>query len=106
MVRRFRCGEARSIVLTNRTGWGGIFAVMLMRRLGRLPILFWSQVLAMGWLIGCTFAPNLKTFTGEFIVELVHLILNKTFNSDAMLERILRDMSSSHRTLTSCGRSF
>lgn len=26
-------------------GWGGIFAVMLMRRLGRLPILFWSQVL-------------------------------------------------------------
>nr|ANC28061.1 major facilitator superfamily [Polyporus umbellatus] len=44
-------------------GWGGIFAVMLMRRFGRLPILFWSQVLALGWLIGCTFAPNLNTFT-------------------------------------------
>ncbi|EPQ53473.1 MFS general substrate transporter [Gloeophyllum trabeum ATCC 11539] len=43
-------------------GWGGIFAVMLMRRFGRLPILFWSQVLALGFLVGCTFAPNLKTF--------------------------------------------
>ncbi|KAI0634985.1 MFS general substrate transporter [Trametes polyzona] len=44
-------------------GWGGIFAVMLMRKLGRLPVLFWSQVLALGFLVGCTFAPNLKTFT-------------------------------------------
>ncbi|KAH9831123.1 MFS general substrate transporter [Rhodofomes roseus] len=44
-------------------GWGSIFAVMLMRRYGRLPILFWSQVLALGFLIGCTFAPNLNTFT-------------------------------------------
>ncbi|KAI0937647.1 hypothetical protein AcW1_001527 [Taiwanofungus camphoratus] len=44
-------------------GWGGIFAVMLMRRFGRLPVLFWSQVLALGFLVGCTFAPNLKTFT-------------------------------------------
>ena len=26
------------------TGWGGIFAVTLMRRYGRLPVLFWSQV--------------------------------------------------------------
>lgn len=66
-------------------GWGGIFAVMLMRRFGRLPILFWSQVraivhlrvpneayflepkvLALGFLVGCTFAPNLNTFTGAF----------------------------------------
>ncbi|KAK0452387.1 MFS general substrate transporter [Armillaria borealis] len=45
-------------------GWGGIFAVMIIRRYGRLPILFWSQVLALGFLVGCTFAPNLKTFTG------------------------------------------
>ncbi|SJK98551.1 related to synaptic vesicle transporter SVOP and related transporters (major facilitator superfamily) [Armillaria ostoyae] len=45
-------------------GWGGIFAVMVIRRYGRLPILFWSQVLALGFLVGCTFAPNLKTFTG------------------------------------------
>jgi hypothetical protein len=55
---------------------------MLMRRYGRLPVLFWSQVrdmlynvlilpyhlqqqlLALGFLIGCTFAPNLKTFAG------------------------------------------
>ncbi|GBE86871.1 hypothetical protein SCP_1001130 [Sparassis crispa] len=44
-------------------GWGSILAVMLMRRYGRLPILFWSQVLALGFLIGCTFAPTLKVFT-------------------------------------------
>ncbi|KAL0958247.1 hypothetical protein HGRIS_000401 [Hohenbuehelia grisea] len=44
-------------------GWGGLFAVMLMRRYGRLPILFWSQVLALGFLVGATFAPTLKTFT-------------------------------------------
>ncbi|KAF8962348.1 MFS general substrate transporter [Flammula alnicola] len=44
--------------------WGGLFAVMLIRRLGRLPVLFWSQLLALGFLVGCTFAPNLKTFTG------------------------------------------
>ncbi|KAH9922445.1 MFS general substrate transporter [Amylocystis lapponica] len=44
-------------------GWGSILAVMLMRRYGRLPVLFWSQVLALGFLIGCTFAPNLATFT-------------------------------------------
>ncbi|KDQ60318.1 hypothetical protein JAAARDRAFT_602778 [Jaapia argillacea MUCL 33604] len=44
-------------------GWGGIAAVILMRRYGRLPILFWSQVLALAFLVGCTFAPNLKTFT-------------------------------------------
>ncbi|KDQ60320.1 hypothetical protein JAAARDRAFT_174380 [Jaapia argillacea MUCL 33604] len=43
-------------------GWGSIFAVMLMRRYGRLPVLFWSQVLALGFLIGCTFSPNLSTF--------------------------------------------
>ncbi|KAJ3771219.1 MFS general substrate transporter [Lentinula raphanica] len=44
-------------------GWGGLFAVMLIRRYGRLPILFWSQIFALGFLVGCTFAPNLKTFT-------------------------------------------
>lgn len=44
-------------------GWGGLFAVMLMRRVGRLPILFWSQVLALGFMVGCTFAPSLATFT-------------------------------------------
>ncbi|KAI0252929.1 major facilitator superfamily domain-containing protein, partial [Lactifluus subvellereus] len=48
-------------------GWGTLVAVMLVRRYGRLPVLFWSQapmqVLALGFLVGCTFAPNLKTFT-------------------------------------------
>ncbi|KAK7052625.1 MFS general substrate transporter [Favolaschia claudopus] len=44
-------------------GWGGLTAVMAIRRLGRLPVLFWSQLLALGFLVGCTFAPNLKTFT-------------------------------------------
>jgi MFS family permease len=44
-------------------GWGGIFAVILIRRYGRLPVLFWSQILALGFLVGCTFAPTLKTFT-------------------------------------------
>jgi len=44
-------------------GWGGLLAVMLMRRYGRLPVLFWSQVLALGFLVGCAIAPNLKTFT-------------------------------------------
>lgn len=43
-------------------GWGGLFAVMLMRRYGRLPILFWSQLISVGFLVGCTFAPNLRTF--------------------------------------------
>ncbi|PPR06452.1 hypothetical protein CVT24_002613 [Panaeolus cyanescens] len=44
-------------------GWGGLISVMLIRRLGRLPVLFWSQLLALGFLVGCTFAPNLQTFT-------------------------------------------
>ncbi|KAF9050957.1 MFS general substrate transporter [Rhodocollybia butyracea] len=44
-------------------GWGGLFAVILIRRYGRLPVLFWSQVLAAAFLAGCTFAPNLRTFT-------------------------------------------
>ncbi|KAN0107661.1 Major facilitator superfamily domain containing protein [Russula decolorans] len=43
-------------------GWGGLIAVMIVRRYGRLPVLFWSQLLALGFLVGCTFAPNLKTF--------------------------------------------
>ncbi|GJE98654.1 MFS general substrate transporter [Phanerochaete sordida] len=43
-------------------GWGGIFAVVLMQRYGRLPVLFWSQLAALGFLIGCAVAPNLATF--------------------------------------------
>ncbi|KAG2061658.1 MFS general substrate transporter [Suillus hirtellus] len=45
-------------------GWGGIFWVMLMRRYGRLPVLFWSQLFAFAFLIGATLAPNLATFAG------------------------------------------
>jgi hypothetical protein len=26
-------------------GWGGMAAVILIRRFGRLPVLFWSQVI-------------------------------------------------------------
>ncbi|KAA1473144.1 MFS general substrate transporter [Dentipellis sp. KUC8613] len=44
-------------------GWGGIFAVMLMRRYGRLPVIFWSQLIALAFLIALTFAPTLKVFT-------------------------------------------
>ncbi|KAJ7187288.1 MFS general substrate transporter [Mycena filopes] len=44
-------------------GWGGFAAVILTRRWGRLPVLFWSQLLAFGFLLGCIFAPNLNTFS-------------------------------------------
>ncbi|KAF5380009.1 hypothetical protein D9615_006165 [Tricholomella constricta] len=44
-------------------GWGGLLAIVFVKRFGRLPVLFWSQVLALGFLIGATFAPNLNTFT-------------------------------------------
>ncbi|KAJ3572242.1 hypothetical protein NP233_g3222 [Leucocoprinus birnbaumii] len=43
-------------------GWGGLFFVMLMRKYGRLPILFWSQLLALGFLVGTAFAPNIRIF--------------------------------------------
>ncbi|XP_006463839.1 hypothetical protein AGABI2DRAFT_120636 [Agaricus bisporus var. bisporus H97] len=45
-------------------GWGGIFFVMLMRKYGRLSILFWTQLLALGFLVGTTFAPNIRVFAG------------------------------------------
>ncbi|KAH7910354.1 major facilitator superfamily domain-containing protein [Hygrophoropsis aurantiaca] len=44
-------------------GWGGIVCVMFMRRYGRLPVLFWTQLFALAYLIGATFAPDLSTFT-------------------------------------------
>jgi MFS family permease len=44
-------------------GWGGIFWVMLIRRYGRLPVLFWTQVFALAFLVGATFSPDLATFT-------------------------------------------
>uniref|UniRef100_A0A0W0FUV4 Major facilitator superfamily (MFS) profile domain-containing protein n=1 Tax=Moniliophthora roreri TaxID=221103 RepID=A0A0W0FUV4_MONRR len=47
---------------TTNLGPGGVLAVWFINRYGRLPVLFWSQVFALGFLIGCTFAPNLSTF--------------------------------------------
>lgn len=44
-------------------GWGGIFWIMLTRRYGRLPVLFWTQVFALAFLVGNTFSPDLATFT-------------------------------------------
>ncbi|GAA5936907.1 hypothetical protein JCM3775_002741 [Rhodotorula graminis] len=43
-------------------GPGGIAAVFFIKRYGRLPVLFWSQVLGLGFLIGCALAKDLKTF--------------------------------------------
>ncbi|KAG2059916.1 MFS general substrate transporter [Suillus hirtellus] len=53
-------------------GWGGIFWVMLVRRYGRLPVLFWSQLFALAFLVGATLAPNLATFAGTHNNSLCH----------------------------------
>ncbi|KAI0039708.1 MFS general substrate transporter, partial [Auriscalpium vulgare] len=50
-------------------GWGCIFSVILIRRYGRLPVIFWSQILALSFLVGCTFAPNLKTFAAMRVLS-------------------------------------
>ncbi|KAG6825209.1 hypothetical protein H0H92_004387 [Tricholoma furcatifolium] len=44
-------------------GPGGLMAIFFVKRYGRLPVLFWSQVLALAFLLGATFSPTLKTFT-------------------------------------------
>ncbi|KAF8190668.1 MFS general substrate transporter [Mycena galopus ATCC 62051] len=44
-------------------GWGGFAAVIVTRRWGRLPVLFWSQLLALAFLVGGIFAPNINTFS-------------------------------------------
>ncbi|THU91413.1 MFS general substrate transporter [Dendrothele bispora CBS 962.96] len=44
--------------------WGGFFDIMLMRRYGRLPVLFWTQLLSLAFLIGLTVAPTLPIFAG------------------------------------------
>ncbi|KAF7340688.1 Efflux pump rdc3 [Mycena sanguinolenta] len=43
-------------------GWGGFAAGIVARRWGRLPVLFWSQLLALAFLVGGIFAPNLNAF--------------------------------------------
>ncbi|GAA5924151.1 uncharacterized protein JCM15063_005558 [Sporobolomyces koalae] len=50
-------------------GPGGILAVILIKRYGRLPILFWSQFIGLGFLIGCALAPDLKTFAAMRILN-------------------------------------
>lgn len=79
-----RCSDVLASWSIFLLGPGGIFAVMVMRRWGRLPVLFWTQVcaawcqegegdlsqqvLALGFMVGCTFAPNLNTFAGLCLV--------------------------------------
>jgi MFS family permease len=43
-------------------GPGGVIAVLFIRRFGRLPVMFWSQVFGLAFQLGCTFSPNLTTF--------------------------------------------
>ncbi|CAE6445754.1 unnamed protein product [Rhizoctonia solani] len=43
-------------------GPGGVLAVILISSFGRLPVLFWSQLIGLGFLIGCTVAPTLTVF--------------------------------------------
>ncbi|KAL8283756.1 hypothetical protein RQP46_005551 [Phenoliferia psychrophenolica] len=50
-------------------GPGGIIAVMLIKRYGRLPILFWSQLIGLGFLIGCAAAPTLHAFAAMRILN-------------------------------------
>ncbi|CEH12912.1 Synaptic vesicle transporter SVOP and related transporters (major facilitator superfamily) [Ceraceosorus bombacis] len=43
-------------------GPGGVFAIIFVRRFGRLPVLFWTQVIGLAFLVGATFAPTLASF--------------------------------------------
>ncbi|THH06076.1 hypothetical protein EW146_g9726 [Bondarzewia mesenterica] len=42
--------------------WGGVFSIAMISRFGRLPVLFWSQVLGTAFLIGATLARSLRVF--------------------------------------------
>lgn len=42
---------------------------MLIKRFGRLPVLFWSQLIGLGFLIGCAVAPTLNTFAAMRILN-------------------------------------
>ena len=44
-------------------GPGGLLAVPLVQRFGRLPVLFWSQFLSAIWVMGAAVAPNYAGFT-------------------------------------------
>ncbi|KAF8799750.1 MFS general substrate transporter [Phlegmacium glaucopus] len=67
LATQYHTSSAEIINLTSNwsiflIGWGGIFFVMLMRRYGRLATLFWTQLLALAFMVGATFAPTLKVF--------------------------------------------
>lgn len=49
-------------------GWGGVLSIFLIKKLGRLPIIFWSQVFGLGWTIGQAVSPNLHTFAAMRIL--------------------------------------
>jgi len=44
-------------------GPGGLLAVPLCQRYGRLPVIFWSQLLSLVVTIAATFAPDYVSFT-------------------------------------------
>lgn len=44
-------------------GPGGVIAVPLIQRFGRLPVLFWSQFLSAMWVMACALAPGYGSFT-------------------------------------------
>ena len=44
-------------------GPGGLFAVPLVQRFGRLPVLFWSQLLAALMVMAAALSPDYATFT-------------------------------------------
>lgn len=82
VLLRTRLPNNTSLTVIGGLGWGGLFAVMLMRKLGRLPVLFWSQLIALGFMVGCTFAPTLKTFTGKLLfLNKSWQIMNHNFSS-------------------------
>jgi MFS family permease len=49
-------------------GWGGLIWILFIKRYGRLPCLFWSQFIGLGFAIGCAVSPNLKTFAAMRIL--------------------------------------
>lgn len=49
-------------------GWGGILWIFFIKKFGRLPCLFWSQFIGLGFTIGMTVAPDLNTFAAMRIL--------------------------------------
>jgi MFS family permease len=44
-------------------GWGGLVSVPLVQRYGRLPVLFWSQLLSAIVVMAAAVSPNYGSFT-------------------------------------------